>query len=118
VVVSSEQPALIADQLVALARTLGLVEVTDATGTAVSQLLGVLRSWERWLLIFDNAEDPSAVAGCLPGGSGHVLVTSRNPDWHELATPVVVDVFDRAESVSLLRARVAGVIRGGCGQGR
>jgi hypothetical protein len=107
--VPSEQPALIADQLAALARTLGLAEVTDATGTAVSRLLGVLRGRERWLLIFDNAEDPSAVAGCLPGGRGHVLVTSRNPDWHELATPVVVDVFDRAESVSLLRARVAGL---------
>jgi hypothetical protein len=70
VVVSSEQPALIADQLVALARTLGLVEVTDATGTAVSQLLGVLRSWERWLLIFDNAEDPRRWLGVFPVVAG------------------------------------------------
>jgi hypothetical protein len=89
--VSSEQSALIADQLAALARTLGLTEVTDATGIAVSRLLGVLRGWERWLLIFDNAEDPSELAGYLPGGGGHVLITSRNPNWHELATPVVVD---------------------------
>lgn len=68
-----------------------------------------MRGWKRWLLIFDNAEDPSALAPCLPGGRGHVLITSRNPDWHELARPVVVDVFERAESVSVLRARVAGL---------
>lgn len=38
-----------------------------------------------------------------------MLITSRNPDWHELASPVVVEVFERVESVSLLRARVAGL---------
>ena len=74
--VPSEQSALIADQLAALARTLGLAEVTDATSTAVSRLLGVLRDGQRWLLIFDNAEDPSAMAGCLLRGRGHVLIVT------------------------------------------
>jgi hypothetical protein len=57
------------------------------------------------LLIFDNAEDPAALARYLPGGGGQVVITSRNPDWHELATPVEVDVFDRDESITLLRRR-------------
>ncbi|MGH3897698.1 MAG: hypothetical protein ACRDTA_05470 [Pseudonocardiaceae bacterium] len=35
-----------------------------------------------------------------------MLITSRNPDWHELATPVQVEVFTRQESISLLRGRV------------
>ncbi|MGH3982391.1 MAG: hypothetical protein ACRDST_06820 [Pseudonocardiaceae bacterium] len=35
-----------------------------------------------------------------------MLITSRNPDWHELATLVPVDVFTREESISLLRGRV------------
>jgi hypothetical protein len=116
--VSSEQSALIADQLAALARTLGLTEVTDATGIAVSRLLGVLRGWERWLLIFDNAEDPSELAGYLPGGGGHVLITSRNPNWHELATPVVVDVFKPGRVSEFAASAGCGVIRGGCGQHR
>ena len=46
------------------------------------------------------------MAECLPGGGGHVLITSRNPDWHELATPVSVEVFDCEESIRLLRSRV------------
>lgn len=33
------------------------------------------------------------------------MITSRNPGWHELATPVEVDVFDGGESIALLRRR-------------
>jgi tetratricopeptide (TPR) repeat protein len=35
-----------------------------------------------------------------------VVITSRNPGWSELATPVRVDVFYREESIALLRRRV------------
>jgi hypothetical protein len=67
--------------------------------------MGVLRERDRWLLIFDSAEDPRALARYLPGGGGQIMITSRNPDWHELATPVRVDLFDRSESITMLRRR-------------
>jgi hypothetical protein len=73
---------------------------------AVARLLGTLRERARWLLIFDNAEEPAVLVRYLPGGSGQVLITSRNPGWQELASPVSVDVFDRGESITLLRRRV------------
>ncbi|BCY09377.1 FxSxx-COOH system tetratricopeptide repeat protein [Actinoplanes sp. L3-i22] len=61
----------------------------------------------RWLIIFDNAEDPERVRPLLPTGSGHVLVTSRSPGWGGSAAAVVpVDVFPRVESIELLRTRV------------
>jgi hypothetical protein len=103
--VPAEEPALVADRLAELAHSLGLATVTDPVTVVVARLLGELREQSRWLLIFDNAEEPSALSGYLPGGSGQVLITSRNPAWHELATPVKVDVFERNESITLLRCR-------------
>ncbi|MGH3847052.1 MAG: FxSxx-COOH system tetratricopeptide repeat protein, partial [Pseudonocardiaceae bacterium] len=103
--IPAEQPALVADRLAELAQALSLATVTDPVTAAVARLLGALGEQDRWLLIFDNAVDPTALVPYLPRGSGHVLITSRNPGWQELATPVEVNVFDRHESIALLRRR-------------
>ncbi len=104
--IPAEQPALVAGRLAELAHALGIAAVTDPVTVAVARLLGLLRERDRWLVIFDNAEDPAALGQYLPGGGGHVLITSRNPGWQELATPVSLDVFERNESIALLRRRV------------
>jgi hypothetical protein len=102
--IPSELPALIPDRLAQLARAFGLAEVTDPVAAAVARLLGTLRERDRWLLIYNNTEDPAALAPHLAtSGGGQVLITSRNPAWHDLATPLGVDVFDCSESITLLR---------------
>ena len=40
-----------------------------------------------------------------------MLITSRERNWAEVAAPVEVDVLARAESVAILRDRVAGLER-------
>ncbi|WP_238439260.1 FxSxx-COOH system tetratricopeptide repeat protein, partial [Frankia nepalensis] len=67
--------------------------------------LDALRRRERWLMVFDNAEDPDALRPWLPGGPGQVIVTSRNPAWGGLAAPLDVDVLPRVEAVALLARR-------------
>ena len=104
--VPSEEPSLIPERLADLARALDLAAERDPTTSAVSRLLSALRDRDRWLLIYDNAENPQTLTPFLPGGRGQVLITSRNPRWHELATAVSVDLFDPYESVTLLLHRV------------
>ncbi|MEU5894395.1 FxSxx-COOH system tetratricopeptide repeat protein [Streptomyces sp. NPDC047461] len=102
--VASEDPARIPDQLAALALHAGAAPAGTPSADAVSVLLAELRTRSRWLLVFDNAEDPTALAPFLPGGPGHVLITSRNPHWNTYAVPLDVDTLSRTESVALLRS--------------
>jgi hypothetical protein len=100
--IAAEQPELVGAQFAAMAAAL---EWPPAG--ALAELRQMIRSrlqgQSRWLLVFDNAENPRDVAGWLPGGGGHVLITSRSPRWTEIAVPVEIDVLSRAESVKLLQ---------------
>jgi Domain of unknown function (DUF4365)/Tetratricopeptide repeat/Domain of unknown function (DUF4062)/NB-ARC domain len=107
--VNAEQAGLIGDQFAALGAALGCVQPGVGTEAVRAAVLAELNGRDRWLLVFDNAERPADLAGWLPGGGGHVLITSRERVWAELAAPVEVDVLARAESVALLRDRVTGL---------
>ena len=105
--VNSEQPGLIGDQFAALGTELRCVEPGAGTEAVRVAVLGELRERGGWLLIFDNAQSPAGIRSWLPGGSGgHVVITSREHTWAEIAAPVEVDVLARAESVAILQGRV------------
>jgi transcriptional regulator with XRE-family HTH domain len=104
--INAEQGGLIGDQVAALGRALGCVHPGAGTEMVRAAVLAELRHRGRWLLVFDNAEEPADVAPWLPGGGGHVLITSRQRGWDEVAVPVEVDVLARAESVAILQTRV------------
>jgi hypothetical protein len=104
--VNAENASLIADQFAVLGATLGCAQPGADVAVMRTAVLGELRERDRWLLVFDNAEDPEDIAAWLPGGSGHVLITSRRRGWHEVAVPVEVDVLARPESVAILQGRV------------
>jgi transcriptional activator/tetratricopeptide repeat protein len=103
--IDAEQPVLIPEQFLGLAGRLGLP--TDAVAAeVVTRVLTELGARDRWLLIFDNAEHPTDIAGYRPAGAGHLLVTSRTPGWGALGGRIEVDVLDRSDTVALLRARI------------
>jgi len=77
--------------------------------TAILRQLDTTSGMQRWLLIYDNADDLELVSGFLPKpGSCHVLVTSRAsvPD-SLIATQV--EPFGRADSVEFLRTYVPAI---------
>jgi hypothetical protein len=103
--VPAEDPDLLGERLAELARALRLAELTDSLPVATARLIGWLRERDRWLRVFDNAEYPAALSPYLPGGEGHVVITSRNPGWREVAQSLPIDVFTRDESVAVLHGR-------------
>lgn len=108
--IPAEQTAGMRASLVGLAQRLGLAEARDINRTlgAVRDALSRGEPYRNWLVVFENANRPEDIKPYLPSGAGHVLVTSRNPRWtSELAQAVPVPVFDRADSVDLLRAHAA-----------
>jgi hypothetical protein len=110
--ISAEHPAQIRASFVELARRLNLRGASGASvapaDLAVPTVLEALRTgtpFASWILVFDNADRPEDVRPFIPAGNGHVLVTSRNPEWAAVARQVAVDLFTRAESIELLQRR-------------
>ena len=107
--INAEQSGLIGDQVAGLGQALGCIAAGAGNEAVRAAVLAELRQRGRWLLIFDNAEAPADVAPWLPGDGGHVLITSRERGWDEVAAPVGVDVLTRAESIEMLQRRVPGL---------
>ncbi len=114
--INAEQCGLIGDQVASLGQGLGCVPAGAGNEAVRAGVLAALRQHGRWLLIFDNAAAPADVMPWLPGGGGHVLITSRERGWAEVATPVEVNVLTRAESIEMLRFRTPGLTASGAGR--
>jgi tetratricopeptide (TPR) repeat protein len=61
---------------------------------------------QRWLVIYDGAPSADDLRASLPVPlTGHVLITSRNKNWLDLASTLEVREFKRDESVEFLLKR-------------
>ena len=108
--VPADQLPLVRASLAALAGRLGLEAAVDAgidgAATAAVDALRLGEPYRRWLLIFDNADQPEDFPSYIPHGPGDVLITSRNHRWQATIHTVPLDVFSRAESIEFLNKRV------------
>ncbi len=110
--VDAEQPAVIRQQLASLVPDFG--SSAEGSGDPVDRVLAAMSTgtpFTRWLLVMDNAGAPEDVVPYIPsllgvpGGAGHVLVTSRHSGWAERVNALRVGVFTRQESIGFLRHR-------------
>ena len=59
-----------------------------------------------WLLVFDNAEKVDDIRYFIPeSNSGHILITSRNPNWGCIAKTIVIHKWETEEAVKFLIKR-------------
>jgi tetratricopeptide (TPR) repeat protein len=112
--IPADQLPLVRGSLAQLAARLGL-ETAPAQGIdgAIQAVLDALRRGDpfgRWLLIFDNADQPEEIIELIPRGPGDVLITSRNHRWQSVINTVPMDVFTRQESKEFLGKRVPSVL--------
>lgn len=103
----AEEPVMLAADYARLAWKLELPEKDAADQDLVVEAVRTsLWQSDKWLLIFDNAADPSDIRNYLPqGGEGHVLITSRNQNWRGTAEPLSLSVLSRPEAVAFLLKR-------------
>jgi hypothetical protein len=104
--VRADSAVTVAGDLAAMAPLLGL-PADGPAGEVAASVVAALRSRRDWLVVFDNAQAPRDLARMLPGGAGHVLITSRNRAWSGVASQLDLEVFSRAESVAFLCRRSA-----------
>lgn len=107
--IPADQRVSVRASLANLATHLGLAEAAagsvGSVDVAVRSVLNALlkgKPFSRWLLIYDNADQPEEILDLIPTGEGEVLITSRNHHWQFFASTVSMDVFTRVESTELL----------------
>jgi tetratricopeptide (TPR) repeat protein len=104
----ADEPPILADRYAALAPRLDPATTqTSSQAAAVATVRRWLEGHRRWALVFDNAKDPEVVGPYLPrSAGGHVLITSRIPDWGGLGVALDVQPFESREAVQFLRRRI------------
>jgi tetratricopeptide (TPR) repeat protein len=106
--VRASERGTLREKLAGLAPALGLVTGREY-GERLRAVRDALRRGEpyfRWLVVLDGADQPEDIHDLVPGGPGHVLITSQNRDWGEHNSALIeVPVYDREESVAFIRRR-------------
>lgn len=94
-----------------------ILNLNSEESTEKTPKLQMVKRWlesnERWLLIFDNVQKPedlynpsvSEINYIPQSSSGHVLFTSRNPNWSSIASSLNIQVFSSEEAFEFLQKR-------------
>jgi hypothetical protein len=102
----AEDPVVVKERLATLGDRMGITAGTDPRGP-IATILEELAQRDRWLLILDNVDSRRLAHSLIPpGGGGHVVITSREPEWEGFASHVSVGRLSAQQSIELLRKRL------------
>ena len=88
------------------------LELAVTTSVKVEEQIQATQNWlnsnDKWLLVFDNATDSKIIHRYVPNKHlGHIIITSRNPNWGAIATPLQVRIWTEKESLDFLLNRLS-----------
>ncbi|UCH97147.1 MAG: TIR domain-containing protein, partial [Candidatus Aminicenantes bacterium] len=77
------------------------------------KLVELVKQWlennDGWLLIFDNAEEPKDINEFFPRSKcGHIIITSRHPNWGDWAKSFEILPMEEEEAVEFLKEIING----------
>jgi tetratricopeptide (TPR) repeat protein len=99
----AEESATVAADFAAMAGPLGLPTDMPDQAALIQAVRERLEARSDWLLVFDNAAEPSTLIPCLPqAGHGHVLITSRYRGFEQVASELKLDLLPEDDAVALL----------------
>ncbi|WP_051833475.1 FxSxx-COOH system tetratricopeptide repeat protein [Streptomyces sp. NRRL S-646] len=109
--ITAGQRATAREEFAALAVHLDLAvgrDVGERIRAVHTALRGMSGPRQRWLLIFDGADDVGEIRDLLPDGRGDVLITSLSRDWAGMLgfQECTVRPFTRNESAVFIHRRV------------
>ncbi|WP_405584668.1 FxSxx-COOH system tetratricopeptide repeat protein [Streptomyces sp. NBC_01092] len=104
--VDAEQPEQVPARYAELAARVDVAKPDAGAEINARYALEHLRTSDRWLIVLDNAEDPRQLRTWLPEGSGHVLITARDPAWSKVVPGLALGVFSREESLGYLNRQL------------
>lgn len=104
--INSESQTLLTNDYLDLGRMLGYKDRNLDRESVFKVTKEYLQNNDNWLLIFDNAVKVVDLFKYIPQMSkGHIIITSRNPNWSEIGEEIVIDVFEREEAIKFLLKR-------------
>jgi tetratricopeptide (TPR) repeat protein len=105
--VEADKHSTLLRDYIALAKALKLPEMNSPDHEAIAGAVksSLEKNQAPWLLIYDNAEDPDSIERYLPKFGGHMIITSRNPNWKKFSNVLELGIFDYNEAVEFILNR-------------
>lgn len=104
--INADTPALLANEYSNLAKKLGYIDNRLDQEALIKLTKEWLEQNNNWLLIFDNASEALYLSEYIPQiSTGHVIITSRNTNWSEIAKEIPIEVFGEDEAVNFILNR-------------
>ena len=96
----------LSDDFISFAERLDLPTKNLRHDTIIEMVKNWFEKNERWLLVFDNAEEHKDIVNYLPRrDKGHIIVTTRNQDWAGFPKGLNLDVMELEDAIEFILRR-------------